>query len=107
MAGVVQAMPERGRRASIGKGIVPVADLVDVAPGREARPARYTDRAVAIGVLEQGPARCEVIEIRRLDDRIPVRAEYALAVLVGHDEQDVASGHSGFSVAIGFMRADR
>ena len=38
---------------------------------------------------------------------LPVGAEHAFAVLVGHDEQDVASGHSLFSTAVRFMRADR
>ena len=93
MAGVVQTMPPRRRRAPVRERIVPVADRVHIAPGGEARPARHADGAIAVGMLEQRAAARQGVEVGRAYDGIAIGAEYAAAVLVGHDEKYVMSLH--------------
>ena len=93
VAGLVKAVAEGGRRAGIGKGVVPIADLVDITARGKARPRRHADRAVAVGVLEERTLCRQPVHVGRLDIGVAIGAENTAAVLVGHDEENILSGH--------------
>ncbi len=62
---------------------------VAVLPRQDRRPARRADRVGHERVAEQHPLARDPINVRRLVDLRPVRADRMGSVVVGHDEQDV------------------
>jgi len=91
---LLERLPERH---DVGDRLAEVAlKVVDLGGvGREARhhrAARGTaQRELAVGAVEAHAAPRDHVEIRRVDDRVAVRAE-AVVQVVGGDEQHVASG---------------
>src|SRR5213076_1618585 len=79
--------------AVIGDRVVPEADLVDIAAGRQRGSRRHADRRIAIGVGEAHAASRQPVEIRRPDHRVTVTTEYPPAVLVRQNEQQVRGFH--------------
>src|SRR5581483_7941143 len=83
-----------GDAAVVGGTVVPVADVVDVAAGREAGPGWDADGAVGVGVGEADATGGQRVEVRRLDDRMAVAAEHPTVVLVGHHVDEVHRLHA-------------
>src|SRR5256885_2246608 len=59
--------------------------------GEEARPARVTERELAIGPVEADALGREPVDVRRLGRGVAVAAELVVEI-VGDDEQDVEFG---------------
>ena len=69
-----------------------------VAPGIEGHPRRAADRRLAIGAGEARSFRCQPVQMRRLQRRMPVAGEIIPAKLVCHDEEDIADArHCGWA----------
>ena len=95
---VHQPVPPGRLFSEVRLAVVPLLDVEDVAPGREARPRRNADGAVAVGVPEECPPLGERVEMRRPDDRMPHAPEGETGVLVGEDEEEVpglGGAHAG------------
>ena len=60
-----------------------------VEPGEQARAARGADRGGDKGVLEAQPIGRELVDDRRLDDRVPGAAEKIVPLIVGEEEYQV------------------
>ena len=74
-------------------GVVPIADLVDVAPRRQARPGRHADRAVGIGLIEARAAGGQIVKNRSPHDGVAVTVRDLLSVLVRKNEQQIPWCH--------------
>ena len=55
----------------------------------ERRPGRHADRRRTEGVGEVQPFRHESVKMRCLDQRMAMRPDAVVPVLVGHDQDDV------------------
>ena len=75
--------------AIVGYAVVPVADLVNVAPGCEDGAGGDADGAIGVGVGVAGAAGGELVEVWRLHKRVPGAAHGGGLVLVGEDEEQV------------------
>jgi hypothetical protein len=108
---------QHGAHAKLGKVIaqsrfvdpqreaVPVrAVRAHVAPGVKAHPRRPADRRLHIGTIEAHAARCQRVDVRRLQMRMTVAAEVIEPQLIAHDEEDIFAGHG---VAEPSMRPSR
>src|SRR5436190_19907174 len=93
LTGLLQSMAPGRNAAIVWHGIVPEPDLVRIAPRVKTRTRGYADRRVAIGVGEANTARGERVEVRRPDHRMIVATENSAAVLIGHDNKQVARSH--------------
>ena len=93
MAGVAQRVVPARDRAVVAVGVVPVADLVHVAPDREARAGRHADRARGVRRREARAARRQRVEIGRGDERMAGGSEKFRVVLVGHQHEEVGGRH--------------
>src|SRR3569832_1826766 len=91
MLRVVEAVSPRRWCAMIGKGVVPIADPMNVSARGEASAARHADRTIAVSALEQSSFRRQLVQHRRADETIAVGSKNAPAVFIGHDEEYVAS----------------
>jgi len=60
--------------------------------GQQGRPGRRARGCAGIRAAESGPLGRESIEVRRLNDAIPIRPEAVAPELIGHQEQDVGAG---------------
>lgn len=80
----------------LGDGIVPEADLVDMAPRGEARPRGHADRGVAGSITEANSGGRQAIEMRRPDHGMAMAAEHAGIVLIRHDHKHVCRRHRNF-----------
>ena len=63
--------------------------VTGVQPGHQRRPRRRADRAARVVLREPDAFAREPIERRRLEPRLPVGAEIAVAEIVGLNQQDV------------------
>ena len=77
---------DRGRKF---RGVVVGADFRRQLAGHHRKARRGADRIVAIGVLENDPARRQTVDIRRFDQWVAVLAQSERRHLVGLYEQDV------------------
>ena len=62
---------------------------MDPAPGLHAGTGRNADRSRAIGLSECRASSGELVDVRRLHQRVTVTARGVAPVLVGTDEKDV------------------
>ena len=97
VTGFLEPVPPRRHAAVIGDRIVPEADLVDMAAGRQRGARRHADRRIGVGVGEAHATRRQPVEVRRLDHRVAITAEHPPAVLVRQDEQKVRGFHRRLS----------
>ena len=87
--GLSQPVVPARHAAFVRDCVVPKADAMDIAPGRQCGARRHADRRVAIGVAEAHASGCEPVEVRRADHRMAGAAEHARIVLVSQDEEQV------------------
>ena len=87
-----------GMAQNIDKGVRPhwqcatvVTESVNtrIAPGHEARAVGHADRRGHMKIVKQDAAFGERINIRRIDDRMPVAAKPVGPVLVSHDVEKI------------------
>ena len=82
-----------GNAAVVGVGVVPIARLVGVASGGEARAGGHADGAVRISVRKARSRRGEAVDVRRADEGVSAATQGARVVLVRHDENEVQGLH--------------
>ena len=70
-------------------GIAAHAGVTHVPAGHEHAARRRADSRPGVELREADPLGRQPIEVRRLDDPLPVRTEIAVAEVVGQDEDDV------------------
>ena len=92
---VVDALDARGHLHAVR----PHAQRPRVAPREHALPARHADGAVRVRVVEDGPGRREGVEVRRLHERMPARANRVPSLLICLDDQDIRALHGGIADA--------
>src|SRR6185436_319980 len=95
-----QAVAPARRLAVVRDRVVPAAVLMYVLDGGERGARGHADRAVGIRGREAGATRCELVEIGRLDLRVPIAAGHALVVLVRQDDDQVGRFHLYFRCRI-------
>ncbi len=79
--------------AVVSHRVVPVADVMHVASGRQACTRGDADGARRIGGREAGAACGETIDIRRSHDRVTGTRQRPGLVFVGNDEEEVFRFH--------------
>src|SRR6516164_235351 len=89
----LQARAPAWHAAVVAHRIVPVADLMDVASGRQTCTRGYADGAGRIGCCESGATCGEAIDIRRSHDRVTGARHRASLMLVGDDEDEIFCLH--------------
>ena len=82
----LQPVAPAGHAAIVGDRIVPVADLVHMAAGGQARAGWHTDRAGRPGIGETRAARRHPVEVRCSNEGMTRAAHVARVVLIGEDE---------------------
>ncbi len=92
-AGGLQARAPARHAAIVAHRVVPVADVMDVASGRETCARRNADGTGRVGRREAGAACGEAIDIRRSDDRMAGARQGAGLVFVGNDEDEIFCFH--------------
>ena len=90
MVEVAQLVVPAWNGAVVGVGVVPVTHLVDVLADRERGARRNAHRAGAIGRAEARATSGQPVEMGSLDERMSVAAQGFRAVLVGHDDEQIA-----------------
>src|SRR5258706_15468336 len=99
MAALDHAMAPARYAAVIGNRVIPEADLVDIAPGREARSRRHTDRTVGVSRREPGSARGKPIDVWRAHQRMARAPHQSGIMLIGQNDYQVSRLHND---ALGF-----
>ena len=77
----------------VGAAVVPMPDLVHMAPRGHAGPGRHADGGIAVGAPEERAALREAVQVRRPYDGVPVAPEDPARVLVGEQEHQVRGRH--------------
>ena len=72
-------------------GIGEHARLLRIQPRHERRPARVANRILTVRLIKPQPALGQPVDIRRVDQRMPIAAEIGIEVIHGN-EQDVRRG---------------
>src|SRR5262245_1622723 len=89
----LQALTPTRHAAVVAHRVVPVADVVDVAPGRETCTSRDADGTGRVSRREAGAACGESVDIWRSDDRMAGARQGARLVFVGNDEDEIFCFH--------------
>src|SRR6516165_8017521 len=99
------------RLSEIRMRVVPTADLMNRTAGMHAGARGHAQRRVAIGVGESHAPGGQRVEVRCLDEWMPITAKSRLGVLVGYDDDLVHWRHAtlgqfppGHSASMGFPR---
>ncbi len=88
-----EVVRERGRGRLELAGVVERADARRELAGKKREARRCAQREIAVGILENGGALGERLQVRRFHDRVAVERQDGGRQLIGHDEQDVGFSH--------------
>ena len=89
VTGCSQAMSPAWHFTMVREGVVPISQLVHVAPGSEGCTRRNADRTVGVGARKPGAAGGQAVQVGRLHAGMAITPGDIAAVLVGEDEEKV------------------
>ena len=92
IAGLLQQLREGLLRAVEHHRVVDLPVTMAVLPGQQHRPAGSTDRIGAETTLEAHPPRRQPVDVGGAVNHAAIGADGLVAVIVGHDENDVGAG---------------
>ncbi len=90
----------------VGEGVVPVANLVDVAPGGQGGASGYADGAVCVGMCKTCTPISQPVYTGSLHHGVAVTAGCVPVVLVREDEEHVGGFHEGSRKGNGRIRVE-